>query len=389
MKNKFKFQIDKWTIIVLAVAVAIFLACFFALKDGAAERTQATDYVEYERATVVDLLGDTSEIDEVSDNTYRGEQLLTAEVKTGQYKGKILQAYNYIGPLYGVRLNEGDSIVLTISTYGTGEVMATVYEYNRYYPLLFVVALFVLVTILVGRGTGAKSLLALVVTVLCLFYILLPALVKGAPTVFTTFMVSVYITIVSLTIIGGIKKKTLCAMLGTVAGTGFAAIFGILSQLLLKVNGLRISEVEPLLQLRQTGESTIGLKGLLIAGVIISAIGAVMDVAMSISSALSEVHEANPTYGTKELFKSGMNIGRDMVGTMTNTLILAFLGSSFTLILYFSSLNLTFWQLLSSAYVSLEVISGLSCSVGLILAIPLTAIVSAYMYSRENAVSQK
>lgn len=370
------------TAAVLILALMILLTASLALRRAESGEPQG-DYAEYERATVTAILGDNSEKDPASDNAYRGEQLITAMVKTGQYKGTELQAYNYVGPLYGAPVHEGDSVVLTVSTYSSsGEVKATVFEFNRFYPLLVVLGLFVLITVLVGRGTGAKSLAALIVTVLCLLCILLPALLRGAPTIPTALLVSIYITVVSLTIIGGISRKTICAMAGTVAGTFFAALFGMLSQALLRINGLRISDVEPLLQLRQTGEAAVGLKGLLIAGVIVSAIGAVMDVAMSISSALSEVHSANPSYDVKMLFRSGMNIGRDMVGTMTNTLILAFLGSSFTLILYFSSLNLSFWQLMSSAYVSMEVISGISCSIGLILAIPLTALISSVMYSR-------
>jgi uncharacterized membrane protein len=102
-----------------------------------------------------------------------------------------------------------------------------------------------------------------------------------------------------------------------------------------------------------------------------------MDVAMSISSSLEEVHKANPKLGVKDLFSSGMNIGRDMVGTMTNTLILAFLGSGFTLIVYLFSLGLSKYQLFTSAYVSIETISGISSSIGMILAIPLTAVISA------------
>ena len=119
-----------------------------------------------------------------------------------------------------------------------------------------------------------------------------------------------------------------------------------------------------------------------VGGVVISALGAVMDVTMGIASSLSEVHDANPGLTRRELFRSGMNIGRDMVGTMTNTLILAFLGSGFTLILYLYSLGLAPHQLLSSAYLSIEVVSGISSSIGVILSIPLTALVSAALLTQ-------
>ena len=141
--------------------------------------------------------------------------------------------------------------------------------------------------------------------------------------------------------------------------------------------------MEPLLQLRQTG-TPIGLRGLLAAGVILSSLGAVMDVAMSLSSALAEVHTADKTMDARALFRSGMNIGRDMVGTMTNTLILAFLGSGLVLTLYIYSLGLSPHMLMSSAYLSWELVGGISSSVGVILSVPITAAIAAWTYGRKK-----
>ena len=176
----------------------------------------------------------------------------------------------------------------------------------------------------------------------------------------------------------GAGNKTICAALGTIAGTALALLFGLLAQGILHVDGLRLAEVEPLLQLRQTG-TPLGLRGLLVAGVVISALGAVMDVAMSISSALTEVHTVAPDRSGKDLFRSGMNIGRDMVGTMTNTLILAFLGSGLVFIIYLCSLGLDPRQLVSSPYMATEVISGIASSIGVILAVPLTALITSLL----------
>ena len=114
-----------------------------------------------------------------------------------------------------------------------------------------------------------------------------------------------------------------------------------------------------------------------------------MDVAMSISSALEEVHAANPALKQQDLFKSGMNIGRDMVGTMTNTLILAFLGSEFTLIIFLYVRGLTFYHLFSTVFVSVETISGLSSSIGMILAIPLTALISSTLIKSRKKKKKK
>ena len=375
---------EKTAIAVIIIALIVFFAAFWWLNSDKAIAEQGSEYVEYEKGTVVTVLSDTLEQDPASDNAFRGEQMLTVKVQSGQYKGEELLTYNYAGPLYGVPLKEGDKVVISISTHANGDHQAVVYEYNRIPALAIVIVLFILATILVGGKMGLKSLIGLFFTVLCLFAILIPWLLKGAPTLPATFVVCVFVALVSFTILGGVHRKTICAFLGTVSGTAIAMAFGLMAQSLTRINGLRISDVEPLLQLRQTG-TPIGLRGLLIAGIIISALGAVMDVAMSISSSLEEIHTANPDLDSRQLFKSGMNIGRDMVGTMTNTLILAFLGSGFVLIIYLYSLGLSFYQLFSSAYASIEVISGISSSIGMILAIPLTALISSVLLARDKS----
>lgn len=372
---------NRAAVIVLVIAAILFALArmAFAPKKETAELTG--DYAEYENAVVVQVLSDSTEADETADGGYRGEQLLLAEVKTGQYAGETMQVYNYVSPLYGVPLKVGDGCTLTISTYENGDVSATVYEYNRTTPVLIVLGLFLLITVLVGGRTGVKSLIGLIFTVAGVFLLLFPALMKGAPTLPTTFLLCVYVAAVSFTVLGGVEKKTVCAWLGTVAGMALALVFALISQKLLRIDGLRSADVEPLLQLRQTG-AHIGLRGLLSAGVILSSLGAVMDVAMSLSSALAEVRAADPTMGFKALFRSGMNIGRDMVGTMTNTLILAFLGSGLVLTLYLYSLGLSPHMLMSSAYLSWELVGGISSSVGVILSVPITAAIASRMYGK-------
>ena len=375
---------ENWlSCIVLLCAALLFVLLWSWAAPEPEEDPGATEYAEYERARITAVLADSTEADPNSDGAYRGDQLLLAEVISGQYRGETLQVYNYVGPLYGGPVQEGDKVVLIVSTYADGSHTATVFEYDRRGALVFAVVLFLLAAVLVGGKTGAKSLVGLGITLACLFWILLPLLLKGAPTLPTVFFICIYVTVVSLTILGGIRKKTVCAMLGTVAGTGLAMVFGMFVQYISRIDGLRLSDVEPLLQLRQQG-IPIGLTGLLTGGIVISALGAVMDVAMSMASSLSEIHAANPALGRKALFRSGMNVGRDMVGTMTNTLILAFLGSGFTLILYLYSLGLSQNQLFSSAYFATEVISGISSSIGMILSIPITALISTAVLTNEK-----
>lgn len=367
---------NKWAIIILLAAALIFIAARLWAAPVDEEDSGATEYAEYEKGTVTQVLSDTTVEDEASEGALRGEQLLIVEVKSGQYKGESLQVEAYIGPLYGGRVDVGDSVVIIISTYSDGSHTATVYEYNRITAIAIVIALFMLITVLVGGKTGAKSLVGLIITVICLIWILIPMLMKGLPTLLTVFLVCAYVAVVSFVILGGVSKKIVCACLATICGVAIALVFGLISQSLARIDGMRVPNVESLLQLRQTG-TPLGLKYLLVGGITISALGAVMDVAMSIASALSEIHEVDAKLSSRQLFRSGMNIGRDMVGTMTNTLILAFIGSSFVMVIYLYSIGLQPYQLLSSAYLATEVISGVASSVGVILSVPITALVSA------------
>lgn len=367
------------------LALVLLLGIFAGLYIYAGRETEEEiisspeSYAEYETGTVLQILTDSCEQDEVSQGAYRGEQQLMVEITSGQYKGKTLLVLNAVGPMYGEPAKVGQSIVVTVNTYASGDISATVYEYNRMPMVFLILGLFVLTAVLVGGKTGAKSILGLVLTVVMLLFVFLPLLLKGWEPVTTAFFLCSLVAIACFVILGGCSKKIACACIGTVAGMAFAMLFGFLAQKLLHLDGLRATDAEALLQLRQTG-SPVQIRGLLIAGVIISSLGAVMDVSMSVSSALAELKAVNPGLGPGALWKSGMNIGRDMVGTMTNTLILAILGSSTVLILYLSSLNLSWNQFMSSSFLGIEIISSVSSGIGVILAVPLTTAVCAWIY---------
>ena len=374
----------KWiSALVLAVVLGMLGGLFVIANPKAEPAPQAAEYMEYENAVVEQILTDSTEADPVSENHYRGGQSLIVRVKTGRYAGQQMMADNTVGPIYGRPMAVGDGVTVGLSTYADGTVRCYIYEYNRFPGLLLVIGAFLAVTVLVGGKVGIKSLVSLGLTVAALIFVLLPLLLRGWPTILTTFLISVLVTAATFVILGGVDKKTVCACLGTLAGIALATLFGMAAQAVLAIDGYRQEYAEALLQLRQTGESTIGITGLVTAGVIVSALGAVMDVAMSISSAVQELTRVNPELTARDLMRSGMNIGRDMVGTMTNTLILAILGSGMTLILYIYSLGLQPWQLLSSSYMSLEAVSGVASSIGVMLAVPFTAAICAVSFGKK------
>ena len=386
-----RIKTDTNAIIVLAVSFVILAAAILWIHSedifhGENEifNPYGNEMVEFEKAKVVDIPNEEISIEEIADHAYAGNQELTVIVRSGRYKGESMTAYNYFGPYYGIPVEVGDGVTVTIKTYADGSTYASVYEFNRIPFLTIFLLLFFLVVVIIGRLTGLKSVVGLILTFVCLFVILIPLLLKGAPTIPTTFITCAYIALVSFTVLGGIHRKTVSAFLGTVSGMLLAMVFALIIQRLAKIDGLRLDDAEPLLQLKFAG-AVIKVRGLLVAGIIISALGAVMDVAMSISSSLEEVYAANPSLTRRELFKSGMNIGRDVVGTMTNTLILAFLGSEFTLMIFLYARELTFYHLFSTAFISLETISGISASIGMVLAIPLTALISATLISKRKS----
>ena len=235
-----------------------------------------------------------------------------------------------------------------------------------------------------------KSLLGLGLTVLCIFSILIPLLLGGWPTLPTILGMCAYVTVVEFVILGGVNRKTLCAILGTISGVAFAALFGELACALLRVNGYKMYSAEPtieaLLQIKQGQDPmhSLQLGDLLVGGIVIAALGAVNDVAMSISSAMNELVAVNPALTRRQLLRSGMNIGRDMVGTMTNTLILALVGSSLVLMIYLSSLEPSFSQLMSGTFFSVEMVQAIASSVGVILAVPLSALIGAFLFAKHK-----
>ena len=216
---------NRLSCIILAAAVVVFIIVRALAVTHEQPQPRGEDYAEYETAVITDILSDSTEKDTVSDGGYRGEQLLLAEIRTGQYKGETMQVYNYVGPLYGQALKTGQRAVVLISTYSDGNHTATVYEYDRAVGLAVIVGLFLLATVAVGGKVGAKSLVALAITLVCLFFVMIPLLMKGAPTLLTVFLTCAYITVVTMVILGGVSSKTICAALGTIAGTALALLF--------------------------------------------------------------------------------------------------------------------------------------------------------------------
>ena len=186
-------------------------------------------------------------------------------------------------------------------------------------------------------------------------------------------------------LIGGASRKTIAATLGTLVGVMTAGVAAWCFSKASGITGYNVSDIETLMTLWNTNGIQVG--GLLFSGLLISCLGAVMDVSMSICSAIDEIYRQNPVLTRKELFKAGMRVGRDMMGTDSNTLILAFAGSSVSMLLLDYAYNLPYQQIINSNNIGIAIMQGLAGSFGIVLCVPLTVLICAFLFHKKETVS--
>lgn len=394
-KKRSSLNMMRSALVLLLCGLIFFAAYQEALKTPSTPRSSVQSGVIYEKAKVVAITGGAYQGDQDMEDVPVGKQELTAELISGDYKGQRFSLTNNLSYLYGTVLKEGDTITVAFSLTDGKVENIVLQDYDRTVPLAVIVLLFLLVTILVGGKVGAKSLLGLGLTILCVFVILIPLLLDGWPTLPTVLALCAFVTVITFVVLGGVNRKTVCAILGTIMGVALAMAFGKFACWLLRIDGYKmyvaVPTVEPLLQLRQTQDPAHALRlaDLLVGGILLAALGAVNDVAMSISSAMNELIAVNPSLTRRQLFKSGMNIGRDMVGTMTNTLILALVGGSFAMIIYYTSMEPSWVQLMSTTFLSVEMVQALASSIGVILAVPFSVVIGMLLFGMRPKKAKK
>lgn len=374
MKNKKK-TIVKTLVIIIFLAVFSGLV-YYANYDKPGYYTTADSGLEYEIGKVLTVLSDDTAPDPNTENIRRGEQKLEIEILSGRYAGNIVTVTNYLsGVTYNVYLLEGDTASIRVSTTAEGEYSVSIYNYNRSPLIITFVILFIISICLIGGKRGFFAILGLIFTLISFVFILVPLTLKGFPTILTTVVIIIMTIFVCLYLLGGLQKKIVCAMLGTLGGVVFAGLLAVMAGWICGISGFNMDEAESLLLVASDCE--LKIKDLLICGVLIASLGAVMDVAMSIASAVDELHAVNKSLTPNQLFKSGMNIGRDAMGTMANTLILAFAGSSLNMIIFIYSYGVTYVQLINTDFIAIEVIRGLCGTMGIIFTVPFVAFITS------------
>ena len=336
-----------------------------------------------EKAQVQGILARQSAAQEVDGVQYgRGVNIIFgAKLLTGPNKGSMITALQNCDPDSPYQMREiktGDRVLITQNPDFHGEVKWIMGEYVRTDTLMLLAAAFGLLLILFGRSKGVNTILSLAFTCMAIFTVFVPAILSGKNIYFWAILTCAFIILMTLMIVNGPNKKSLCSAIGCFSGVLVSGGLTLFADRFLKLTGMVDEESLYLKYLLE--DRTIDLKAIIFAAILIGAVGAIMDVAISLSSALYEVYEATPDCSPAAIIRSGMTIGRDIMGTMSNTLVLAYIGGSLSLTLLLIAYSSSWLGLLNREMIIVEILQALVGSFGLLLTIPLTSAVCAAVY---------
>ena len=280
-------------------------------------------------------------------------------------------------------LKEGDRVYVNISFDENGGIVQTYIEYiNNERFLIAMLVLYAGAVILIGGTKGIKALIGLVLTILAVFFVMVPLIFEGYSPLLVTVLTCIVVSLITFILISGFTKKTMAAVLGTAGGIIVAGVFAVIFGNLMKLTGA--CEHSNQLSMIENG-SRFDFEGIMVSGIILGALGACMDVGMSIASSIHELSENAKDNSFQMLLKSGMNIGKDVMGTMTNTLILAYVGSSLIVILLLKGNGFEGYQIFNNTELVVEeVLRAIAGSFGLVFTIPITTVISSLLMGKKE-----
>ena len=341
------------------------------------------DSLHYVRGYVESVDSEQLEPDTLEPDRQVGVQQLTVKLLAGTEQGKSVSVTNYVTRTLNVVAKQGMTIMVCVDQPENAEPYYTVFNYHRVPGLIFTVAIFAVIVLAVGRGKGGWSLLGLGYTVFVILFFLVQAIFHGWSVMGSVVATIAVGTIAALVLLGGIGRKTFAAAAATLLGTALSGVLFLVFSRVLHISGYNLESAEALLMITQsTGMELRPMSHRHRCS--LRALGAVMDVGMSIAASLEEIHTLNPELGSRALMESGMRIGKDMIGTMTNTLILAYTGTALTTMILPLAYGYDMGHLLNSDYLAMELAQGIAATSGVVLTVPVASVISALVYTREK-----
>lgn len=335
---------------------------------------------------------ETQEVKDVQNGSVKEKiQTVIVEITEGDYIGEefttdYVLSYDIDGKILAYELEEGDNVSVQIIEENDGTTSATVLDVVRAPYIAWMFVLFLATVVIVGGKKGVKAILGLIFTIVLIYLMMIKGIFNGDHAIKNSVVTSILVIVGTFIIIGdGINKKILTAAIGTFGGVISAGIFALIFNNLAKLTGAGEDAIQLSINMASIN---FNFRQLLFAGIIVSALGACMDVGMSIASSLEEIKMKNPDITWQELLKSGMNIGRDVIGTMTNTLILAYVGGSLNLILLFMASDMNLYEILNKETIAEQIISAIAGSIGVVCTVPITSFVYSVL-NRDRVVYRK
>ena len=385
--------------------VSILLICFLLMISTIAFSVNATETSNVEYSDDAELVqkyenlintygkiieaGDAIEV--VTGTVTEKVQEVTVEITEGDYIGdefttNYVLSYDIDGKILAYELEEGNKVTVQIVESADGSITVTVLDVVRANYIGVMFTIFLLSVVVIGGVKGVKAIIGLLYTIALIYFVMIKGIFNGQDAIINSIITTILVIVGTFIIIGtGINKKILTAAIGTVGGVLSAGIMALIFNNLAKLTGAGEDAIQ--LSINMT-TINFNFRELLFAGILVSALGACMDVGMSIASSLDEIKIKNPDITWQELLKSGMNIGRDVIGTMTNTLILAYVGGSLTLILLFMASNMDIYEILNKETIAEQVISAVAGSMGVVYTVPITSFVYSIL-NRDKVVYKK
>ncbi len=309
---------------------------------------------------------------------FKAELRLEGEKKTVD----AIWSYSLYASFNPLPVKAGDRVVL--ATYDDGQTWHYT-EHVRSDALVVLLLIFFAALIIFGRMKGLKTVVSLTLTVLAVLFVFVPAVMMGRNIYLWSVLVCVYITVMTLCIVNGVGPMSLAAIVGCSGGVLASLLITVVADSFMNLTGQAGDGAVYL----ATINSDFDLVGLVYGSIIIGCVGAVMDVAVDISASLKELTLKMGGADAKTLFRSGLNIGRDVIGTMSNTLVLAYIGGSISsVVLFIYNFGTSPVQLFNYEALVVEILCILVGSLGILFTLPLTAAICAWVYTRPRAVER-
>lgn len=338
--------------------------------------------ITYEKGTVVHVKNDELTVDKTNPERFLGLQYVQIKMLSGKYKGEVIDSENYLTAANNIYVKEGSRVVVSQDEPENTAPYFVIYNYYRSPAVYGMIGVFFFFMLLIGGRKGVRAVLGLAFTLFAIVMWMIPVIYMGQSPVMAAIVTVIITTAPALVLLNGFSRKTVAAIFGTALGVMLVGIIFTLFASVLHVSGYNTDQAEFMVMISRDTRLQVG--DVLFAGVLIASLGAVMDVGMSIASAISEIQAANGTLDGKSLFMSGLNIGKDMIGTMSNTLILAFTGTGLSTLLVLTGYGIKYHQLVSSDFLAIELGQGLAGTIAVILTVPVTSAAAAILYKHKR-----